>query len=41
MDEIARFMNDQVEGKEEEVVSVHEVDVSLASDWIEVNTDLL
>jgi len=35
------FMNDQVEGKEEEVVSVHEVDVSLTSDWKEVNTDLL
>ena len=41
MVEIARFMNDQVEGKEEELVSVHEVDVSLTSDWKEVNSDLL
>ena len=41
MDEIARFMNDQVEGKEEELVSVHEVDVSLTSDWKEVDSDLL
>ena len=41
MDEIVRFMNDRVEGKEEELVSVHEVDVSLTSDWKEVDSDLL
>jgi len=41
MDEIARFMNDQVEGKEEALVSVRGVDDSLTSDWKEVNSDLL
>ena len=41
MDEIARFMNDQVEGKEEELVSVRGVDDSFTSDWKEVNSDLL
>ena len=39
MDEIARFMNDQVEGKEEELVSVREADDSLNSYWKEVNSE--